>query len=73
MKKTIGIECLNKPIEDFTYEELSDEQQEKAYDFKKGAEIEKTRRMNGTKLKARLHLREKSQNNICQRIKKKFY
>ena len=36
---TIGIECLNKPIEDFTYEELSDEQQEKAYDFKKGAEL----------------------------------
>ena len=36
---TIGIECLNKPIEDFTYEELSDEQQEKAYDFKKGAEF----------------------------------
>ena len=36
---TIGIECLNKPIEDFTYEELSDEQQEKAYDFKKGAQF----------------------------------
>ena len=36
---TIGIECLNKSIEDFTYEELSDEQQEKAYDFKKGAEF----------------------------------
>ena len=36
---TIGLECLNKPIEDFTYEELSDEQQEKAYDFKKGAEF----------------------------------
>ena len=36
---TKGIECLNKPIEDFTYEELSDEQQEKAYDFKKGAEF----------------------------------
>ena len=36
---TTGIECLNKPIEDFTYEELSDEQQEKAYDFKKGAEF----------------------------------
>ena len=36
---TIGIECLNKPIEDFTYEELSDEQQEKAYDFKNGAEF----------------------------------
>ena len=36
---TIGIECLNKPIEDFTYEELSDEQQEKAYDFQKGAEF----------------------------------
>ena len=36
---TIGIEYLNKPIEDFTYEELSDEQQEKAYDFKKGAEF----------------------------------
>ena len=36
---TIGIECLNKPIEDFTYEELSYEQQEKAYDFKKGAEF----------------------------------
>ena len=36
---TIGIECLNKHIEDFTYEELSDEQQEKAYDFKKGAEF----------------------------------
>ena len=36
---TIGVECLNKPIEDFTYEELSDEQQEKAYDFKKGAEF----------------------------------
>ena len=36
---TIEIECLNKPIEDFTYEELSDEQQEKAYDFKKGAEF----------------------------------
>ena len=33
---TIGIECLNKPI---AYEELSDEQQEKAYDFKKGAEF----------------------------------
>ena len=36
---TIGLECLNKPIEDFTYEELSDEQQEKAYDFKNGAEF----------------------------------
>ena len=36
---TIGIECLNKPIEDVTYEELSDEQQEKAYDFKKGAKF----------------------------------
>jgi hypothetical protein len=36
---TIGVECLNKPVEDFTYEELSDEQQEKAYDFKKGAEF----------------------------------
>ena len=36
---TIGLECLNKPIEDLTYEELSDEQQEKAYDFKKGAEF----------------------------------
>ena len=36
---TIGIECLNKSIEDFAYEELSDEQQEKAYDFKKGAEF----------------------------------
>lgn len=36
---SIGIECLNKPVEDFTYEELSDEQQEKAYDFKKGAEF----------------------------------
>ena len=37
-EETIGIECLNKPVEDFTYEELSDELQEKAYDFKKGAE-----------------------------------
>lgn len=36
---TIGVECLVKPVEDFTYEELSDEQQEKAYDFKKGAEF----------------------------------
>lgn len=36
---TIGVECLIKPVEDFTYEELSDEQQEKAYDFKKGAEL----------------------------------
>ena len=36
---TIGIECLNKPVEDFIYEELSDEHQEKAYDFKKGAEF----------------------------------
>ena len=36
---SIGIECLNKPIEDFTYKEISDEQQEKAYDFKKGAEF----------------------------------
>ena len=36
---TIGIECLNKPVEDFTYEELSDEQQEKVYDFKQGAEF----------------------------------
>lgn len=36
---TIGVECLNKPVEDFTYEELSDEQQEKAYDFQKGAEF----------------------------------
>lgn len=35
----IGVECLIKPVEDFTYEELSDEQQEKAYDFKKGAEF----------------------------------
>ena len=34
-EETIGIECLNKPVEDFTYEELSDELQEKAYDFKK--------------------------------------
>lgn len=36
---TIGIECLVKPVEDFTYEELSDEQKEKAYDFKEGAEF----------------------------------
>ena len=36
---TIGTKCLNKPVEDFTYEELSDELQEKAYDFKKGAEF----------------------------------
>ena len=36
---TIGVECLNKPVEDFTYEELNDEQQEKAYDFQKGAEF----------------------------------
>lgn len=36
---TINIERLVKPIEDFTYEELSDEQREKAYDFKKGAEF----------------------------------
>lgn len=35
---TIGVECLIKPVEDFSYEELSDEQQEKAYDFRKGAE-----------------------------------
>ncbi len=39
LEATIGIECLNKPVEDFTYEELSDELQEKAYDFKKGAEF----------------------------------
>ena len=38
-EETTGIECLNKPVEDFTYEELSDELQEKAYDFKKGAEF----------------------------------
>ena len=38
-EETIGTECLNKPVEDFTYEELSDELQEKAYDFKKGAEF----------------------------------
>ena len=38
-EETIGIGCLNKPVEDFTYEELSDELQEKAYDFKKGAEF----------------------------------
>lgn len=38
-EETIGIECLNKPVEDFTYEELSDELQEKSYDFKKGAEF----------------------------------
>lgn len=38
-EETIGIECLNKPVEDFTYEELADEQQEKAYDFKEGAEF----------------------------------
>ena len=37
---TIGVKCLLKPVEDFTYEELSDEQQEKAYDFKKGAEFD---------------------------------
>lgn len=36
---TIGIECLNKPVEDYTYEDLTDEQQEKAYDFKQGAEF----------------------------------
>jgi hypothetical protein len=36
---TIGVECLIKPVEDFTYEELSDEQQEKAYNFQKGAEF----------------------------------
>ena len=36
---TIGVKCLLKPVEDFTYEELSDEQQEKAYDFQKGAEF----------------------------------
>lgn len=38
-EETIGVECLVKPVEDFTYEELSDDQQEKAYDFQKGAEF----------------------------------
>ena len=38
-EETIGVECLNKPVDDFIYEELSDEQQEKAFDFKKGAEF----------------------------------
>ena len=38
-ENTIGIECLDKPIEDFSYEELSDELQEKAFDFQKGAEF----------------------------------
>ena len=38
-ENTIGVECLNKPIEDFSYEELSDELQEKAFDFQKGAEF----------------------------------
>lgn len=36
---TIGVECLVKPVEDFTYEELSDNLQEKAYDFQRGAEF----------------------------------
>ena len=36
---TIGIECLNNLVEDYTYEDLTDEQQEKAYDFKEGAEF----------------------------------
>ena len=48
-EETIGIECLNKPVEDFTYEELSDEQQEKAYDFKKGAEFGYSKAMNEAK------------------------
>ena len=38
-ENTIGIECLDKPVEDFSYEELSDELQEKAFDFKEGAEF----------------------------------
>ena len=38
-ENTIGIECLDKPVEDFSYEELSDELQEKAFDFKAGAEF----------------------------------
>lgn len=38
-ENTIGIECLDKPIGDFSYEELSDELQEKAFDFHKGAEF----------------------------------
>ena len=36
---TIGVECLIKPVEDFTYEELSDNLQEKAFDFKAGADF----------------------------------
>ena len=46
---TIGTECLNKPVEYFTYEELSDEQQEKAYDFKEGAEFGYNKAMNEAK------------------------
>ena len=38
-ENTIGIDCLVKPVEDFAYEELSDELQEKAFDFLKGAEF----------------------------------
>ena len=36
---TIGLDCLIKPAEEFTYEELSDHLQEKADDFQYGAEF----------------------------------
>lgn len=36
---TIGLDCLIKPAEEFTYDELNDHLQEKADDFQDGAEF----------------------------------
>ncbi len=36
---TIGLDCLIKPAEEFTYDELNDHLQEKADDFQYGAEF----------------------------------
>lgn len=38
LEETIGTECLSKPIEDFHFIDLADEQQEKAQCWKDGAE-----------------------------------
>jgi len=39
LEETIGTECLSKPIEDFHFIDLADEQQEKAQCWKDGAEF----------------------------------
>ena len=39
LEEIIGTECLSKPIEDFSFIDLADEQQEKAQCYKDGAEF----------------------------------